>query len=68
MPCPAVWVQWTVVGVGWRGEVKAILVGASMVKGEAMVRYQCEAAGLPRSSEASEAMVRRCVVVPCRGG
>ncbi len=58
MPCPVGWVQWTVVGVDWRGEANAILVGASMVKGEITVQYQCKAVGLARSSEASEAMVR----------
>ncbi len=33
------------------------MVGALIVKGEMMVRYQCEAAGLARSVERSEDMV-----------
>ncbi len=48
-----------VVGVGGSGEAKATWVGALIVKGEMTVRYQCEAAGLSKSAEALEGMVRK---------
>ncbi len=52
-------------GCGLKGGGKEILVGVSMVKGEMMVRYRCKAAGLVRSADGLEAMVRNDAIVLC---
>ncbi len=44
------------------------MVGASMVKGEMMVRYQCEAVGLARGAESVEGIVRQEACLRCEEG